>query len=404
MKDKCKVFFLCIFFFLFLSGCSKDEKKIQVEEKERVDPIIQKVNSTISSMSLEEKIAQMFIIQNRTGVYTDNLKNELVTYKPGGFILFKENITSYEGTLSFIKEVKKTSSIPLFIGIDQEGGLVQRISSLSDQKVTKIPYMYDVGSKNDENLTKEIAKVVAEELRVFGINMNFAPSVDIWSNSKNTVIGRRSFGNNSDTVKRMGSIFGKTLEENNIVSVYKHFPGHGDTVTDSHLGLPVIYKTEEELSSFEWVPFQAVIDGGASAIMVGHLALPNITSDNTPATLSSKIITNILKEKLHFDGLIITDALNMGALTKYYSEREIYRQAILAGNDILLMPLSLERAISYIKEDVANGIISEDRINASVQKILTFKYRKIEKKYDEYLPSSYLGSDAHQEIINRVYN
>ncbi len=403
MKEKSKVFFVSLFFLFFLFGCAKVEKKLQVEEKERVDPIIQKVSTTLSSMSLEEKIAQMFIIQNRTSVYTDDLQNELTTYKPGGLILFQENITSYEETLSLIKNIKSTSFVPLFIGIDQEGGSVQRISSLTDHNVTKIPYMYDLGGKNDEKLTKEVARVLALELRTFGINMDFAPSIDIWSNPKNTVIGKRSFGSNSDIVTHMGSIFGETLEENGILSVYKHFPGHGDTALDSHLGLPVIYKSFDDLSSFEWVPFQFVIDKGASAIMVGHLALPNITGDNTPATLSSKIVTDVLKDKLHFDGLIVTDALNMGALTKYYSERDIYRKAILAGNDLLLMPLSLERAISYIKEDVQNGVISEERIHDSVQKILTFKYRKIEEKYHDYLPSSYLGSMEHQTIINHVY-
>lgn len=404
MKERfCKIYILFFILFLF-SGCSKVDRVIQVENKERVDSVLQKVNDTLSSMSLEDKIAQMFVIQNRTPIYTDALKNELETYKPGGFILFKENISSYEGTLRLVKEIKKTSSIPLFIGIDQEGGLVQRISSLTDYEVTKIPYMYELGSKNDEVLTKDVAKVLALELRVFGINMDFAPTVDIWSNPKNTVIGKRAFGTNSDIVKKMGPLFGKTLGENGIIPVYKHFPGHGDTVVDSHLGIPIIYKTEEQLSSFEWVPFQAAIENGAEVIMVGHLALPNVTFDNTPATLSSKIVTNILREKLHFDGLVITDALNMGALTKYYNEREVYRRAILAGNDILLMPLSLSNAISYIKEDIQNGVISEDRINASVQKILTFKYRKIEGEYNNYLPVSILASEEHKNIVNRVYN
>lgn len=402
MMKKLTLFFL--FVLILVPGCSTNEKNFKAEEKKPLDPIVQKANKTLKSMSLEEKIGQMFIIQNRTPRYTDPLKQELETYKPGGFILFKENISSYEGTLSLIKEIKKTSSIPLFIGIDQEGGLVQRIASLEDKAVTKIPYMYELGCKNDENLTEDVAKVLAEELRVFGINMDFAPSLDIWSNPKNMVIGKRSFGTDSEVVKKMGTLFGKGLEANGITAVYKHFPGHGDTVTDSHVGLPIVYKTKEELSTFEWVPFKEAITNGAKAIMVAHLSLPNITGDNTPATLSSKIVTDVLKEKMQFDGLIITDALNMGALTKNYEEREIYRRAILAGNDLLLMPLSLERAITYIKEDIQKGIISEDRIDESVYKILIFKYREIEEKYNEYLPVSYLGSDAHAAVINRVYN
>lgn len=403
MKINCKRVVICVLCLCMLAGCSKNKKEMNIEEKERVDPVLLKVSETLSSMSLEEKIAQMFVIENRTSSYTDDLKNRLEIYKPGGFILFRENVTSYTDTLSFIQNVKKTSSIPLFIGIDQEGGSVQRIASLTDHAVTKIPFMYDLGNKNDEELTKSVARVLAEELRVFGINMDFAPSLDIWSNPNNKVIGKRSFGNTSERVALLGPLFGKTLEENHVTAVYKHFPGHGDTLTDSHQGLPVISKTEEELTVFEWIPFQKAIENGASAMMVGHLALPSITGDSTPATLSFPIVTGILKEKLGFHGLVVTDALNMRALTSHYSEREIYRKAILAGNDLLLMPLSLENAISYIKEDIQNDIITEKRIDESVQKILTYKYSKLEETYTDVLPSSYLGSSEHQSVVERVY-
>ena len=184
--------------------------------------------------------------------------------------------------------------------------------------------------------------------------------------------------------------------------MYKHFPGHGNTATDSHVSLPIVDKTKEELYSLDLIPFQKAIEENAPVIMVGHLAVPSITGDNTPASISKALITDFLKGEMGYKGLVVTDALNMNALTNYYSQDEIYVKAVEAGVDILLMPSSSRNALNSVKKAVEDGRITEERINESVKKILTLKYEKIEENYNEYLPSSYLNSKEHQEILKKV--
>ena len=397
------VLFICF----LLVGCSLNDNVIydtslDFDDVEEVTSLDDKVDKMLAEMTLEEKIGQMLIVYYNSSVMDDTLKSALTDVKPGGFILFKDNITTYDNTLKFIKDIKSTSDIPMFISIDQEGGNVQRLLSLSDISVSNIPYMNYVGNMKDVNLTYEVGKVIAEELRVFGINMDFAPVIDIWSNSNNTVIGKRSFGNDSELVSSMGLALGKGLSDNGIISVYKHFPGHGDTDVDSHYSLPVINKTKEEFLSLELVPFKNAIENGAEVIMIGHLAVPSLTGSDIPASLSKEIITNLLKNEMGFDGLVVTDALNMGALTNYYSQEEVYVKAIDAGVDLLLMPSSSRKAVVAIKKAVEDGVLSEKKIDESVRKILMLKYEKIEKDYNTYLPKEYLNSKEHQDVLNSI--
>ncbi len=361
----------------------------------------EKVEKALSEMTLKEKIGQMIIIEYRKP-YDSKLEKTLKTVKPGGFILFKENFTTYSATLNFVKKVKATSDIPMFISVDQEGGGVQRLQGLTDKKAIYIPYMQELGSTKDTKLAKEVGRVMAEEMRVFGINMDFAPVIDIYSNPKNTVIGKRAFGTDAKTVSDMALSLADGLEENGIIPVYKHFPGHGNTAVDSHVSLPIVDKSKEELYDLDLIPFQKAIENHASVIMIGHLAVPSITGDNTPASLSKKLITDFLKGEMKFNGLVVTDALNMGALTKYYSKSEIPVKAIQAGVDILLMPASPEDAVSEIVKAVQSGKIKESQIDASVRKILKLKYEKIEPTYNKYLSSSYLNSKEHQSIVNQI--
>ncbi len=258
-----------------------------------------------------------------------------------------------------------------------------------------------VGSTRNSLLSYGVGKVVGEELQVFGINMDFAPVLDIVSDFNNQVIGNRSFGSDAKTVSEMGIAFANGLEDSGVIAVYKHFPGHGSTISDSHSVLPIISKTKEELVTSDLIPFQKAIDAGADIIMVGHLAVPSISHDETPASLSPAIITGLLKEEMGYQGLVVTDALNMGAITKYYSEKEIYERAIQAGVDILLMPVDLGRAIAYIKESIAEGQITEQQIDESVRKILLLKYQKLSSKK---LDKTFLGSQKHQFIIEKVYD
>ena len=338
----------------------------------------------------------MLVIYYLSDTVDDDLKNVLNTYSPGGFILMSDNYSTFDKTKQFIDDLKSNSKIPMIIATDEEGGLVQRLENLTDVKVTDIPDMYDVGSTGDINKAKEVAKVLAEELRTLGINLTFAPDADIWTNPDNTVIGKRSFGNDAKTVSEMAVAFNQSLEENGIMGCFKHFPGHGDTEADSHYYLPVVNKSYDDIKSLELIPFQNAIDNGATMIMIGHIALPNITGDDTPASLSKKIITDILKTDMNYKGLVITDAVNMGALTENYSDEEIVAKAINAGVDLILMPNGTAKTIEYIKDN-----ISEDRINESVKKILIYKYTYLNDY--KYLDKSTLDSDEHKSIVNSIY-
>ena len=393
MKCK-KIIAFLLLVLLLVPGCTKEEKKI-----EKVD-----VDKMLENMSLEEKIGQMLMIFYRSGEFDTTLENSLRTVKPGGMIFFSENFTSYKKSIDLIKKVKETSDIPMFISIDQEGGKVQRIKELTDKEVSIIPSMYDVGLKDDLELTTKVGKVIGEELRVFGINMDFAPVMDVYENEENTVIGKRSFGTDAKTVSKQALALGKGLKESGIIPVYKHFPGHGNTSVDSHYDLPVVEKTKEELLEDDLIPFIDAIKNNEDVIMIGHLAVPSITGDDTPASLSRTIITDLLKEELGFKGLVITDALNMGALTNNYTQDEVYVKAINAGVDILLMPNGSKNALDSIKESVKKGLISEETINNSVKKILTLKYSKIADNYNEYLNESYLNSEEHQKVIDSITN
>ena len=309
------------------------------------------ISKKIASMSLEEKIGQMIFIDYRKTDYENGFFNDVETYQPGGFILFKENITSYQDVKNLNQRLQKLSKIPLFIGTDQEGGRVQRFASMPDQSFTIIPSMERVGATNDPLIAKQIGTILGSELATVGINVDFAPVLDINSNLENTVIGDRSFGSTKELVTTMGTALAKGLKKSGVIPVYKHFPGHGDTVEDSHYSFANIYKTKEQLMDLELYPFKSVAHEEDAMIMVGHLSLPNILNDQTPATLSPTII-QILKEELGYDGVIISDALNMGALTNHYSEEEILINAIKAGIDILLMPSSLSNTVATIKKAI----------------------------------------------------
>ncbi len=389
---KLAVFLLIISFGCIGSGFFLMLKSGKPFDKMTID---EKVEYRMKHMTLDEKIAQMLVLYYMSDAVDSNLESVLEEVKPGGFILMKENITTYNQTKKFVDDITKNSEIPMIISIDQEGGSVQRFQGISDVEVTNIPDMYDLGSMGDLDLAYQVGRVMAEELRTIGVNVVYAPVLDVYSNPLNTVIGKRSFSSDPQVVSDMGIHLAKGLEENGVIATYKHFPGHGDTETDSHVSLPIVQKNYDELSSLELIPFQNAISSGAKIMMIGHIALPNLTGDNTPASLSKVVVTNTLKQKMNYQGLVITDALNMGALTKNYSKEEIYTQAIEAGVDLLLMPSGSKQAIEIIRKN-----ISEERINESVEKILKFKYTYLDQ--DNRLDSSYLGSMEHQEVIQKI--
>lgn len=389
-----------VLFTIFIKVILYFQKKTSpLETSHKDNELDEYVSNQLENLTLEEKIGQMLIYSYRSGTMDSTLKEELEIYKPGGFILFAENFTNYTDTLNLIDSIKSTAQIPLFISIDQEGGKVQRLKQQEDIPAITIPSMLELGNTKNRLLAYDVGKVIAEELQVFGINMDFAPVLDVVESEDNKAIGTRSFGNNVSLVSNMGISLAQGLQDNGVIAVYKHFPGHGSTIVDSHYDLPLLTKTKEELLTSDLIPFQNAIDSGAEVIMVGHLAVPNITGDDTPASLSKIIITDLLKNEMDYKGLVITDALNMGALTKYYSEKEIYELAINAGVDLLLMPNSLSSAVSLIKECIAEGSITEEQINQSVKKILTLKYKKLST---HKLEKELLGNISHQKIMNKI--
>ena len=394
------VLFCLLSVFVILTSCFTNLNLKLEETKEEMNKRNSWVEEQINNMSIEEKIGQMLIVTDSSTIADEDLLKNLETIKPGGFILFSDNIESYEQTTKLIDDINSTADIPMFISIDQEGGRVARIKKLSDTEVTIIPPMYKLGLTKDEELAYEVGKVVGEELRALNINMDFAPVLDIYSNPENTVIGDRAFGSTAELVSNMALSFSQGLESTGVISVYKHFPGHGDTYEDSHNTLPIITKTKEELMELELIPFKDAIEIGADVIMVGHLAVPSITGNSMPASLSKEVITELLKKELGFNGIVITDALNMGALTKQYTEEEIYINAINAGIDILLMPEFDNETIEIILKGVEEVTIKVEEINDSVEKILELKYNKLfqENKYTK----DYLGSLEHQEIISKI--
>lgn len=387
---------------IYQENGSQEGENEGIESKPSEEELLKKeIEDKISNMTLREKIGQMLIISTNKTEYDEELDTLLKEVKPSGIVLFANNITTYDNTTTLISKIKESATIPMLIGIDQEGGRVQRIKKMPDANVLTIPDMIEVGKTKDKELAYNVGTVVAKEIVAFGINLDFAPVLDIFSNPNNTVIGKRAFGEDAQTVIDMALPFASGMISEGIIPVYKHFPGHGDTESDSHVELPIITKTEEELLEKELLPFKAAIENDAQMIMTAHIALPSITGDYTPATLSSKIINDILRQDLGFKGVVITDAVNMGAIADNYTPEEVYKYSINAGVDIILMPEDAKEAINIIEKLVNNGTITETRINDSVKRILTLKYKN---KLDEprELNKENIGTQESIDIINKI--
>lgn len=375
----------------------KLNSKLIIQQNESQESIAYKVEEQLNKMTIDEKIAQLTIVSFSGTTFSTALQNELAL-KPGGVIFFGGNISSYNQTSTLINQIKATADVPMFISVDQEGGRVQRITNAIDSRVQTIPYMRTVGNKNDINLTYQLGKVIAEEILAFGFNMDFAPDIDVVKEGSTNVIGNRSFSGNPEIVSKLGVEIYNGILDTGVIPSYKHFPGHGATETDSHYSLPVLTQTKEELLATHIAPFKYAIDHGAEMIMVGHLAIPNIDSEGYPASLSNSLINGLLKTELGFDGLVITDSLQMKAIIDNYPESTRYALALNSGVDILLMPSSCANAISALKKNLTDGVITEERINESVRKILKLKYTKLK---NEKLPESYLGNEEHINVISQ---
>ena len=380
--------FLLLFLVFLLTGCGykKDNEinnSITNDEKENIngtDEIMREekepIDDKINSMTLDEKIGQLIITGFNGSEYNDDMDRLINEYKVGGVILFARNIEDSNQMIDLTRALQENNNnLPLFISIDEEGG---RVSRLPDD-VEKFPSAFTIGLINDQQTAYENGKEIGYTLKRLGINLDYAPVLDIYSNENNTVIGDRAFSTEESIVSTMGIATMEGIEDADIIPVVKHFPGHGDTEVDSHYGLPIVYKTLEELRSFEFIPFVKAIESGCDVIMVSHIILNEVDSIN-PASLSKIVISDLLRKDMGFDKVVITDDMSMGAITSIMSIEEACIKSIEAGCDILLLGNAyeeIEQVINSIKLKLYNGEISEEQINKSVKRILELK-----KKYN----------------------
>jgi len=366
----------------------------------KVDEKANFIKTKMSEMSLDEKIGQMLMIYDYSKEMNDKLETEIKEVQPGGFIVFGPNFTDYDKTKELIANISSLTEIPMLIAVDEEGGKVQRLKSLKNVNVTDIPDMTTLGKTGSENLAYEVGKIIGTEVSTLGINTVFGPVLDV--GPKNSSLSDRLISSDKNIVKKLGVKIGEGIESVNVLPVYKHFPGIGNSTIDSHLDLPLIKATKDELFENELVSFKEAIKSGSSMIMVGHAAYPNVTGSNVPASLSSIIINDILRGELGFKGVVVSDALNMKAVTNNYSEKEIYEMAINAGCDILLMPKEPKKTVKIIKELINENKVTLKQIDESVERILYLKYFKINDF--EILDKSYLGTEESKKIVEEIKN
>ena len=343
------------------------------------DYLNQIADSCIAEMSLENKVAGLFMVtpEALTGVDTviqagDTTKQKLSEYPVGGLVYFSKNIKSADQLKEMLDTTRNTMIYPVFLAVDEEGGSVSRVvgAGLADD----VGDMSEIGSTCDPEKAKEAGTTIGTYLSQFGFNVDFAPVADVVS-AENAVIGNRSFGSDPNVVGTMVAAEVQGLQESGVSACLKHFPGIGDTTTDTHDEKTVSEKTLEDMQQTDLPAFQSGIDAGADFVMVSHMSLPNVIGDDTPCSLSGAVINDLLRNQLGYNGIVITDALDMSAITDSYSSAEAAVKAIEAGADMLLMPENFEEAYQGVLDAVQNGTISEDRINESLKRIYRVKYR-----------------------------
>ena len=331
------------------------------------------VENMLRSLSLREKIGQMVMVR-MSGEFT-NLNSEkfaesrrqVEENRLGGFIVFRGEANSIA---ALTNEMQRISKLPLLFAADYERGLRMQLR-------TGTPFTTNmgVGATGDVLAAYRQGKIIAEEMRAIGVNWLFAPVADINNNPDNPVINIRSFGANPEKVGEFAAALAKGVRDGGALATLKHFPGHGDTATDSHIGLAKISANKTQLGAVELVPFKTAIGDGVDAVMTAHLAVPQVTGDDVPATLNPKISNDILRKELGFKGIITTDAMEMGAIKKNYSDEKSVVMAVLAGADIVLLPADAKKTIDAIEAAVKSGELTEARIDESVRRLLSAKYR-----------------------------
>ncbi len=409
---------------------------VQPVAAETSSSVTQQVDAQLEQMTLEQKIGQMIMPDFRLwdGVNHTQLAPEvgrvIDRFDLGGVILFAENVSETEQTTKLVHDLQEvveqdpSNDIPLFVTIDQEGGIVTRLGT-----GTNLPGNMALGATRSPAYAEAAGGIIGSELHALGINVNFGPVLDVNNNPGNPVIGVRSFSSDPNLVGELGSAMTRGIQEQGVVATAKHFPGHGDTAVDSHYGLPVVDKSLAELKQLELIPFKRAVVEGIDMVMTGHIGMPQIEDEVVeskqgtfplPATLSDDVITGVLREELGYQGLVVTDALNMQAIADNFTESEAVIKTFKAGVDIALMPTilrsvndvtKLESIFDDVIEAVEIGELSEADIDRSVERILTLKAKRgiwseatsnvtLEEKLVE--AKSVVGSPEHKTLERQM--
>ena len=388
-----KIYILFFILIMIMPLCSRKMNKKAME--------------IVDKLTIDEKIGQLLLVGVPGKALSDMSKTIMKKYLPGGIILYGYNLSGGNEIRGFIGDLQDVSmefsGIPLFVSIDQEGGRVKRITD----EITQFPGNMAFGIVDDESLIYNAARILGIQLRLLGFNMNLTPVLDVNNNPFNPVINTRSFGSSTEVVSRMGVSYIKGLQESRCIAVGKHFPGHGDTDKDSHVTLPEISHQIGRLKAIEFPSFIESIDAGLESIMTAHIAFPNILQNNLPATISKKFLSDILRKDMRFDGLVITDDMEMKAISRLMDIGDSAVRSIEAGADVILISThgkSIEKIFKSIKNALKIGVITEERINISVRRIIELKLRyrimRIEDEKIRYVKIKY--NKDEMEILSRA--
>lgn len=389
---------LLLFLFLFMitcAGCSssKDPEESTQEENnnssaeastEGMDEITLEgmAADVLEDMTLDEKIGQLFFVctDSLDGMaetfLTEEMKESLNRYQPGGIILFSFNLEDQSQTKNFIHDMQQEVTIPMFIGVDEEGGAVARIGNHENMGTTAFPSMKEIGEQGDTAKAYEVGSTIGKEISEIGFNLDFAPVADVMTNEENVEIGDRSFGEDPKLVSNMVKEVVKGLQSQGVSATLKHFPGQGSCGEDTHKGFANLDISIDEMRNIDFLPFEKGIQAGADLVMMSHVACGDVTGDDLPSSLSKIIVSDILRSELRYDGIIITDAMNMKSITKFFEADEAAIKAFKAGNDMILMPNDFLLAVEGISDAVKNGKIKEEKIDEAVTRILKVKLKR----------------------------
>ena len=377
---------LLILVLVMAAGCGKKNTTKKLKTEDLDEATLQGMAKDITKeMSLKNKIGQLFMVsvyqldeaesKNQTSV-TSDMKKTLKKYPAGGIVMFAKNIDSRDQTKKMIKDLQSASYVPLFMAVDEECGTVSRIASNPKMKMTAYPSAQEVGKTYSDKQIAKMGATQGKELKELGFNMNLAPVADVLTNENNTEIGDRSFGTDCKKVASIVSTLIKNMQKQQVSATLKHFPGSGDTGGDTHRGSTETYQTIETLRDTDFRPFKSGIKAGVDAVMVSHLMLSNVTDEKEPSSLSSRVVSDILRDELGYKGVIMTDAMNMKAITDNYTSGEAAVKAINAGIDLIVMPDNYKQAYNAIYKAVQSGKIKESRIDRSVRRIIYAKLKR----------------------------